>query len=92
MSPFLALHELVSPERHSFAQTRDQKRICHSQQRKILAKRDFLRVQENNGLVGQRRKRGIDASDGVRDTTSNFVGLGRLQRDLDKDDLRRATM
>lgn len=78
MPPLLALHELVSPERHSLPQTRDQKRICHGQQREILAKRDFLRVQENDGLVGQRRKRSVHASDGIRDTTGEFVGLGRL--------------
>ena len=36
-----------------------------------------------NGLISQRRKRR------VRDTTGEFVGLGRLQRDLDKHDLWR---
>ena len=49
--PLLALHKLVRPERHPFPQTRDQKRICDSQQREILTKRNFLRMQENDGLV-----------------------------------------
>ena len=87
MPPLLTLHKLVCPERHALPQTRDQKRISHGQQREILTKGDFLCVQENDGLVGQCRKRGVDASDRIRNTTSDFVGLGRLQRDLDKDDL-----
>ena len=90
MPPLLTLHKFVCPERHTLPQTCDQKCICHSQQREILTKRDFLRVQENNGLVGQRRKRRVDASDRIRDTTGDFIGLGRLQCDLDKDDLWRA--
>jgi hypothetical protein len=87
MPSLLTLHKFVCPERHTLPQTRDQKRICHGQQCEILTEGDFLCVQEDNGLVGQRRKRCVDASDCVRDTTSDFVGLGRLQCDLDKDDL-----
>jgi hypothetical protein len=87
--PLLTLHNFVCPEHHTLAQTCDQKRICHGQQREILTERDFLCVQEDNGLVGQRRKRCVDATDRVRDTTSDFVRLGRLQCDLDKDDLWR---
>ena len=33
--------------------------------------------------VGQRRKRGVNASDRIRGITGEFVGLGRLQRDDD---------
>ena len=89
MPLLLAFHEFVRSEGHTLAQTRDQKCICHCQQREILAERDFLRVQENDGLVSQRRKRGVNASDSIRDATSEFIRLGSLQRDLDKDDLKR---
>ena len=74
---------------HTLPQTHDQGRICHGQQRETLAKRDLLSVQENDGLVGRRRKRRTDASDRIRDAAGKFVGLGRLQRDLDKKNLWR---
>jgi hypothetical protein len=44
-------------------------------------------VHRKGWLVGQRRKCRVDASDRVRDSAGEFVGLGRLQRDMDKDDL-----
>ena len=87
MPPLLALHKLVCPQSHTFPQARDQKCICYCQQSKILAERDFLGVQENDGLVGQRRERRVDASDGVRDTTGKLIGLGGLQCDLNENDL-----
>jgi hypothetical protein len=72
-------------ERHTLLQTRDQKRICHGQQREIATKRDLLRMQENDGPVAERRKQRIDARDRrrVRWTRSFAVRLG-------KDDLWRA--
>ena len=48
-----------------------------------MTRHDLLHVQENHGLVGQRRKRRADASDRVRDTAGEFVGRDRLQRDLE---------
>jgi hypothetical protein len=71
-------------ERHTLLQTRDQKRICHGQQREITTKRGSLRIQENDGLVSQHRKHRIDASDRVPDTPDESVGLGGLQRDLER--------
>jgi hypothetical protein len=76
--PLLTLHNFVCPEGHTLAQTRDQKCICDGQQHEILTERDFLCVQEDNGLVGLRRKRCVDMSDRVQDTTSDFIRLDRL--------------
>jgi hypothetical protein len=87
MPLLLALDKLMRPERHALAQARDQKCISHGQQCEILAERDFLCVQENDGLVCQSRKCRVDASDCVRNPASKFVRLGRLQRDLEQDDL-----
>ena len=57
--------------------------LCRGQQSEIMTRHDLLHVQENHGLVGQRRKRRADASDRVRDTAGEFVGRDRLQRDLE---------
>jgi hypothetical protein len=76
--------KLIWPERHILLETRDQKRICHGQQREMATKRDLLRMQETDETVCQRRKHRIDARHRVRDTADESVGLGRLQRDLER--------
>lgn len=68
-------------------QTPGYKRICDGPQRKILNKDGLLCMQEN-GLVSQRRKCRVDNS--IRDTPGEFVAFGRLQRNLNKDDIRYA--
>jgi hypothetical protein len=87
ISPLLTLNILMRPQRHPFPQTRHTKRIRHTQQRQILTKRQILRVQKHHRLVRQRAEPRVYARDNFVDpTSSEFVGFGGLQRNLDEHD------
>ena len=56
----LALHELMRTKCHTLAQTRYHERVRNREQREVLAERQVLRVQENDGLVRERREARIE--------------------------------
>ena len=49
----LTLHELMRPQRHPLPQTRHHKRIRSSQQPQVHRESDIVRVQQDDGLVGE---------------------------------------
>ena len=49
----LALNKLVRSQSHTLPQTRDHERVRNGQQSQILGKREILRVQEYDRLVGE---------------------------------------
>jgi hypothetical protein len=63
---------------------RDQKRVRHSQERQILAKRQVLGVQAYNGLICQGGETGFDMGHRDRNIAYELAGL---QRNLDEHDL-----
>lgn len=88
MAALLAFDEFVRSQRHSLPQARDQEGISHGEKRQVLAERQILRVQEDDGLIRECREPGVDMRDGVGDAACQLVGLRRLKGDLDKNNLR----
>jgi hypothetical protein len=81
--PILALDELVGSQSHTFSQTRNNERVAHSQQSEILAEREILGMQKDNGLIGESREPRVDVRNDVSYATGKFVGFRGLKSNLD---------
>lgn len=81
----LALDKFMRPQRHPLSQTSHHKRISSTQQSQIHRERDILRMQQHDGLIGERAESRVDVRDDVGDGCLELVLFGSSEGDLDED-------
>lgn len=72
----------MGSQSHTFSQTRNNERVAHSQQSEILAEREILGMQKDDGLIGESREPRVDVRNDVSYATGKFVGFRGLKSNL----------
>lgn len=87
MPLLLALNKLVRPQSHALAQAGHHERVRNREEREVLAEGEVLSMQEDDGLVCERREARVEVRHDVRDATLHLVLLRCLKCDLDEHNL-----